>query len=91
MTREIATAPVLAADQFVLLALHRVRPEVGLAELLERSQRVGDPVRLAMFHLAACSLCTAEALVGEGRLCARGARVVASCAAWRARGDGGTP
>jgi hypothetical protein len=91
MTREIAAEPVLAADQFALLVLHRLRPEYDLSELIARSARVGDPIRRSMFHLAACTPCTADALEGAGPPCARGARLAAACAGWRPRGDGTTP
>jgi hypothetical protein len=85
VSREIVASAVLAPDQFGLLALHRHVPERGLVELIERSQRVGEPVRLSLFHFAACEDCTRESLVGEGQLCERGARLVADCAGWRER------
>ena len=87
MSREVVAAAVLAPGQFGLLALQRHVPERGITELIEQSQRVGDPVRLSLFHFAACADCTREALVGEGQLCARGARLVAECAGWRPRGE----
>jgi hypothetical protein len=52
-------------------------------ELIARSRRVGDPVRLSLFHFAACDTCAREALIGEGQLCERGAPLVAACASWR--------
>jgi hypothetical protein len=85
MTREIVASAVLAPDQFGLLGLHRHLPERSLPELLRASARVQDPVRLALFHFAACDTCAAAALVGAAQLCERGGRLVAACHAWRAR------
>jgi len=87
MTREISAGSVLGAGQFPLVVLHRLRPEYSLAELIARSQRVGDPVRLSMFHLAGCDVCPSAALAGAGPLCAHGARLVAASAGWRPRGE----
>ncbi len=79
MTREIIVSAVLAPDQYPLLALHRHVPERTLPDLLAASGRVSDPVRLALFHLQGCSVCT------EAAACSRGARLVAACHAWRRR------
>ena len=88
MTREHVAAAVLAADQFGLLALYRHVPEASLTELIRRSQKIGDPVRLSLFHLAACERCEPALLVGadgdEG-LCLRGRRVLAEARGWRPR------
>ena len=87
MTREIAAALDLHGAQRALLALHRLLPERSLLELLAAGAQVGDPVRLAMLHLAECPACTVAALVskGTGHLCARGRRQLAACATPRVR------
>jgi hypothetical protein len=85
VSREIVSTAVLERGQFGLLALHRLVPERRLTELIERSQRVGDPIRLSLFHVQGCGLCSAEALVGEGQLCARGAKLIAASHEWRPR------
>lgn len=85
MTRELEASAVLTAAQFPLVALHRHVPERGLSELIERSQRVGDPVRLSMFHVATCPRCGPALLVGDGLACDRGRRLLDACHAWRDR------
>ncbi len=82
MTRELEAIAVLTAAQFPLVALHRHVPERGLTELIERSQRVGDPVRLSMFHLASCPCCGPALLVGDGRACDRGRALLDACHGW---------
>jgi len=86
MTRELEASAVLAADQFGLLAMHRAVPELGLTELIERSQHVGDPVRLSMFHVASCPRCGPALLVGDGLACDRGRSLLDACHGWRDRG-----
>jgi hypothetical protein len=79
MSREqIARCP-LSADQLPLLALHRHLPQRSLPELLVASERVNDPVRLALFHAQGCAPCSA------GEPCERGARLMDGCHAWRIR------
>jgi hypothetical protein len=85
VTRELEASAVLAADQFGLLALHRHVPERGLTELIERSQRVGDPVRLSLFHLQQCPRCGPAALVDDGLACDRGRALIAAAHGWRDR------
>jgi len=82
--RESVAACPLTARELPLLSLHRHVPERGLTELIEQSQRVGDPVRLSMFHLADCATCLPELLVGE-ELCLRGRRLLDACHGWRPR------
>jgi hypothetical protein len=84
MTRELAASLSLDGAQTALLALHRLLPERSLPELIAASAQVGDPVRLAMFHVLECPACTTAALVGDGvsHLCARGRRLLAACHGW---------
>lgn len=83
MSREIAAAAVLGVHQLPLLVLHRHVPERSLPDLLAASERVNDPVRLALFHLQGCAVCT------DTMRCERGGRLIAACAGWRSRGEGG--
>jgi hypothetical protein len=85
MSREQAAACPLAAGQLGLLALHRHVPEQGLAALIQRSQEIGHPIRLGMFHVEGCATCQSELLVGAHRLCLRGRRLLDACRAWRPR------
>jgi len=87
MTRELEASAVLTAAELSLIGLHRLLPQRSLPELLTASAQVGDPIRIAMLHLATCETCHAQALVGEGRCCDRGARLLAVCHGWRPRGD----
>jgi hypothetical protein len=82
VSREVIASAVLAADQFGLLALHRYVPERGLTELIERSQRVGDPVRLSLFHVQQCPRCGPAALVSDGLACDRGRTLFADAHGW---------
>jgi hypothetical protein len=84
MTRELAASLSLDGAQTALLALHRLLPERSLPELIAASAQVGDPVRLAMFHVLECPSCTVAAFA-EGHLCPRGHRLVAACHGWRPR------
>ena len=79
MSREQAAACPLAADQLPLLVLGRHVPERSLPELLSASGRVGDSVRLALFHVRVCDGCS------ETALCERGARLIDACHGWRER------
>jgi len=82
MSREIAAAAVLGVHQLPLLVLHRHVPERSLPDLLAASARVNDPVRLALFHLQSCAVCT------DSARCARGGELIAACAGWRPRDEG---
>jgi hypothetical protein len=86
MSREVVASAVLAADQFGLLGLHRHVPETSLVELIRRSQEIGHPVRLSMFHVASCPRCGPALLVGDGRACDRGRALLDACHAWSDRG-----
>ena len=83
LSREVVASAVLAPDQFGLLGLHRHLPESSLVALTERAQRVGDPVRLALFHVQACPRCGPAALVGDGLPCLRGRTLLDACHGWR--------
>jgi hypothetical protein len=80
MTRERPAACPLAGDEVVLLQLNRHVPERSVLELREAAIRVGDPVRLALFHLQQCEICGTA-----GELCSRGARLVEGAHGWRSR------
>jgi hypothetical protein len=79
VSREIVAIAVLGPDQLPLLILHCRVPERTLPELLTASERVNDPVRLALFHLQGCDTCT------ESVVCERGTRLIDACRGWRER------
>jgi hypothetical protein len=79
MTRERPAACPFTGDELVLLQLNRHVPERSVLELRAAATRVGDPVRLALFHLQQCEACD------DGELCLRGERLVGACRGWRPR------
>jgi hypothetical protein len=54
-------------------------------ELLRRAERVGDPVRLSLFHVAGCPRCGPALLVGDGLACDRGRTLLTEAHGWRDR------